>query len=502
MPLVTIAKDGGRQVLAAVDAVAQNLGLRPGLALAEARARIPGLRVAPADPAAEAAGLARLAAWCLRYAPLAAPDPPDGIWIDITGAAHLAGGEAALLADLRRRLGAAGFSSRAAVADTPGAAWALARYGTTGEAVLAPGGQAAALAPLPVAALRLPPDAVALLGRLGVGRIGALMALPRAPLARRFGPAVLRRLDQALGRMAEPIAPVVPPTAPAARLDFAAPLLDPAALRAAIGTLAERVAARLEAAGEGARRLDLLCARVDGAVVALRVGTALPVRAPAHLARLLAERLETLDPGLGVEAMRLVVTLSEPLRAAQPGPALDPSAPLAAPLAGGADPALALLVDRLANRLGAGRVWRAAAVESAVPERMVRRIAPLGVPGAGRAGRGWSPFGSPFGSPLGPAGLPRPARLLSPPQPIESLALLPDAPPAAFIWRRKRFRVRRADGPERIRGEWWRREAEVAAVRDYWRVEDEAGRRFWLYRRGDGVEAASGDLRWFLHGVG
>ena len=495
MPLVTVAQDGGRQVLAAVDAVARNLGLRPGLALAEARARIPGLLVAPADPAAEAAGLARLAAWCLRYAPLAAPDPADGIWIDITGAAHLAGGEAALLADLRRRLGAAGFSSRVAVADTPGAAWALARYGTAGEAVLAPGGQAAALAPLPVAALRLSADAAALLGRLGVGRIGALMALPRAPLARRFGPEVLRRLDQALGRMAEPIAPVVPPAAPAARLEFAEPLLTAPALAAAIGTLAERVAARLEAAGAGARRLDLLCARVDGAVVALRVGTALPVRAPAHLARLLTERLETLDPGLGVEAMRLVVTLSEPLRAAQPGPALDLStslaAPLAAPLAGeGADPALALLVDRLANRLGAGRVWRAAAVESAVPERMVRRIAPLGAPGAGRPGRAW------------PSGLPRPARLLSPPQPIEALALLPDAPPAAFTWRRKRFRVRRADGPERIRGEWWRREAEVAAVRDYWRVEDEAGRRFWLYRRGDGIEAASGDLRWFLHGVG
>ena len=498
MPLVTVAQDGGRQVLAAVDAVARNLGLRPGLALAEARARIPGLLVAPADPAAEAAGLARLAAWCLRYAPLAAPDPADGIWIDITGAAHLAGGEAALLADLRRRLGAAGFSSRAAVADTPGAAWALARYGTAEEAVLAPGGQAAALAPLPVAALRLPPDAAALLGRLGVGRIGALMALPRAPLARRFGPEVLRRLDQALGRMAEPIAPVVPPAAPAARLEFAEPLLTAPALAAAIGRLAERVAARLEAAGAGARRLDLLCARVDGSVAALRAGTALPVRAPAHLARLLAERLETLDPGLGVEAMRLVVTLSEPLRAAQPGPALDPSAPLAAPLAtplaGGADPALALLVDRLANRLGAGRVWRAAAVESAVPERMVRRIAPLSMPGAARAGRGWSP--------LGLAGLPRPARLLSPSQPIEALALLPDAPPAAFTWRRKRFRVCRADGPERIRGEWWRREAEVAAVRDYWRVEDEAGRRFWLYRRGDGVDAASGDLRWFLHGVG
>jgi protein ImuB len=474
-PLVLFGQEGPRLVVTAADAPARALGLRPGMALAEAQALVPDFAVAPADPAGEAAGLARLAAWCLRYAPLAAPDPPDGLWIDIAGAAHLAGGEAALLDDLRRRLGAMGLAARVAVAETPGAAWALARFGADPAAVVPLGGVMAALAPLPPAALRLGPEAVALLGRLGIARIDALAALPRGPLARRCGAAVPARLDQALGRAPEPIVPVLPPAAPAARADFPEPLLDAAPLGAAIEALAAQVCARMEAGGVGARRLDLRFERLDGTAAAIRIGTARASRAPAHLARLLRERLETIDPGLGVAALALVVTRAEPLGAEQ-----------AAALGAGADtPDLADLVDRLANRLGTGRVWQAAPVESTVPERAVRRMAPL----ASGGGRGW------------PGGLPRPARLLSPPQPIEALALLPDHPPAAFTWRHRRFRVRRADGPERIWGEWWRRDAEVPAARDYWRVEDEAGRRFWLYRRGDGVAAESGDLRWFLHGV-
>lgn len=466
----------------AADPAALALGLHPGMALAEAQVLVPGLAVAPADPAAEAAGLVRLVAWCLRYTPVVAPDPPDGLWIDITGAAHLIGGEAALLADLRRRLGRAGIAARAAVADTPGAAWALARFGAA-EAVVVPQGEAAAaLAPLPPAALRLAPDAMALLDRLGIARIDALAALPRGPLARRFGAEVPGRLDQALGRAPEPIVPLVPPAALMARCNFAEPLLTSEALGGAIDRLAARVCARLEAEGAGARRLDLLFERVDDAVPAIRIGTARASRAPAHLARLLRERLETVDPGLGVAALALVVTRAERLAPVQATAALSGAVVTGA---SAEDPDLADLVDRLANRLGAGRVWRAASVESAVPERTVRRIAPLAPP----AGPGW------------PGGLPRPSRLLCPPQPVEALALLPDHPPAAFTWRHRRFRVRRADGPERIWGEWWRRDAEALAARDYWRVEDEAGRRFWLYRRGDGVAAASGDLRWFLHGV-
>ena len=471
---MTSAHDGHRRVIAAVDAQARALGLRPGLPLAQALARIPGLAVMPAEPAADAAALARLAVWCLRYAPLTAPDPPDGVWIDATGATHLAGGEAALLADLVARLQQAGFAARAAIADTPGAAHAVARYAATQTTIVPPGTTAVALAPLPIHALRLPDNTVETLHRLGLTRIGQLMAAPRAPLARRFGAPLLRRLDQALGQVFEPIVPLDPPTLISRRLPFVEPLFTAEAFTAVIARLTRSVCRRLEHAGLGARRLDLLFERVDGSIQAIRVGTARPTHDPAHLARLLDEQLETVDPGPGVEAMRLTLPLVEPFAHTQ-----------TATLTEEATPDLSVLLDRLANRLGAARVYRVAPVESDVPERAVRRVPALAPPGH----RTW------------PEALPRPARLLSPPQPVSALAPLPDHPPVAFTWRHKRFRVRRADGPERIHGEWWRRDAETPAVRDYFQVEDEDGRRYWLFRRGDGVDAATGDLSWFLHGI-
>lgn len=498
-------------MIAAADAVALGMGLRPGLPLAQAQARVPGLAVAEADPAADIAALGRLAGWCLRYAPLTAPDPPDGVWIDATGATHLAGGEAALLADLVDRLRMAGFVARAAIADTPGAAHAMARTtlplplregvggrgsrpavvyvspppppppslpqgeGGPGFAIVPPGTHAAALASLPIHALRLPEETVDALNRLGLTHIHQLATAPRAPLARRFGALLLRRLDQALGRVFEPIVPVVPPALISRRLAFVEPLSTAEAFAAVIGKLARAVCRRLEQGGLGARRLDLLFERVDGSIQALRVGTARPVRDPAHLARLLDERLETIDPGPGVDAMRLNVSLTEALTPDQATTLLE--APEATDLS--------VLVDRLINRLGEGRVYRVAPVESDVPERAVQRIPPLAPP----SHRTW------------PTELPRPVRLFSPPQPVRALAPLPDDPPVAFTWRRKRFRVRRADGPERIHGEWWRRDAELYAVRDYFRVEDEDGRRFWLFRRGDGVDPKTGSLDWFLHGI-
>ncbi len=475
VPLATCAHDGRRLILAAADAAAQRLGLHAGMPLAHARALVPGLAVTEADPAAEEAALAALAAWCLRYAPLASADAPDGLWIDATGCAHLFGGEAALLTDLAGRLAAAGLAARAAIADTPGAAWALARHGGEPLAVLAPCAQEAALTALPLAALRLPGEAVRGLRRLGIDRIGALAAMPRGPLARRFGADVLVRLDQAYGRLPEPIAPVCPPEAIAHRLAFVEPLSTAAAFAVAIEALLGAVCARLVAAGQGARRLDLVFERVDGGVQALGIGTARPVRQASHLARLFGERLDHVDPGAGVEAMRLVVTRAEALPASQ----------MATAAAGVRPTDLGALVDVLENRFGPARVHRCAPVESDVPERSVRRLPALAPP----TGAGW------------PADLPRPLRLLHPPQRIEALALLPDQPPVAFTWRRRRRRIHRADGPERIFGEWWRCDAEIAAVRDYWAVEDEEGRRYWLFRRGDGTDPASGNLSWFLHGL-
>jgi protein ImuB len=476
IPFVTARHDGRRRVVAAADRAALAAGVRPGMALAEAEILTPDLVIAAADPAAEEKTLRRLAAWGLRYAPLSAIDPPDGLWIDAAGATHLFAGEAAMLADILARLAAAGFSARAAIADTPGAAHALARHGQAEATVVPSGNQGAALASLPPASLRLPEAAAALLARLGITRIDTLAAMPRGPLARRFGAATLHRLDQALGRAPEPITPLPPSGMPAERMAFAEPLVTAEAFSHVIAELAEKLCRRLERSGTGARRLDLLFERIDGAIMAVRIGAARPSRDPRHLARLLAERLEEVDPGLGVEVMRLQVPLAEPLVPAQ----------TAAALAGEGDekPDLAMLVDRLANRLGATRLYRVVPVESDVPERSVGRVPPLAPAG----GKAWPPF------------LPRPARLLSRPEPVRATALLPDHPPVQFVWRGRRHRLAAGDGPERVFGEWWRNDTETFAVRDYFRVEDENGSRFWLFRRGDGTDPATGDRSWFLHG--
>ena len=475
-PLVTRAHDGRRTVIAAADAAARAQGLRPGMPLAQAMATVPGLVVADADPEGDRRALSDLAAWCLHWSPLTAPDPPDGLWIDVTGCAHLHGGEQGMLDALAGRLAAAGLSVRAGLADTPGAAHAAARHGAGAVTAVAPGAQADALALLPMRALRIPGETADSLRRLGLDRVGQLFATPRGPLARRFGEVLLLRLDQALGRAAEPIQLVLPPGTISVRRAFVEPIATAEAFAAVILALVEEACAALQARGAGARTLDLLFERVDGSVQVLRVGTARPVRDPMHLARLLDERIETVDPGFGVEAMRLALPLVEPLAAVQHANGLDGGPGEAADIAA--------LIDRLSNRLGAGRVYRVAPVDSDVPERAVAAVPPLAPSDA----RGWT---TPW---------PRPARLLPRPEPVEAMGLLPDHPPRWFTWRRVRHRVVRADGPERIAGEWWRRSSERAAVRDYWVVEDEDGRRFWLFRRGDGLDPATGRLAWFLHG--
>ncbi len=475
---MTALHDGRRRVVGAMDPAAAALGLRPGMALAHALALVPGLRVIEAEPERDADALRRLATWCHRLAPLTAPDPPDGLWLDVTGCTHLFRGEAALLDLLTQRLLQDGLHARGAIADTPGAAHAVARHAPNlAKGSVVPTGQhAEAIAALPLAALRLAAELVTALHRLGFDRVAHLDRLPRAALARRFGPHLLLRLDQAHGRVAEPILPLVPERLLQHRVAFLEPLLTADALSQAIRHLVVPLCAAMERTGLGARRLDLLFERVDGAIQAVRIGTARPSRDVRHLSRLLDERLEEVDPGLGIEAMRLVVPLAEPLHWRQDtaGPAMPPVMP-----------DVSALVDRLSNRLGAASVFRAEPVESDVPERSVRRVPALARPGAANWLAPW----------------PAPVRLLHPPQPVEALAALPDGAPAAFTWRRRRHRVRQADGPERIHGEWWQRDGEVWAVRDYFRVEDQDGARFWLFRRGDGVDPATGGLEWFLHGL-
>ena len=444
--------------------------------LAKAHALLPDLATMNAAPQADAAALRRLALWALRhYAPIVAPDPPDGILIDTTGADHLHGGEARMLSGLVNRLAASGITARASVAGTPGVAHAVARFLAAPVRVVPPGGEGEAVAGLPVASLRIAPEIASGLRLLGFDTVGALRAMPRAPLVLRFGEALGLRLDQMEGRIAEPVDPLRDPELVSVRRAFGEPIGAAETIARHTGLLVQDLCAGLERRGLGARRLDLLFHRVDGDLQAIRVGTAQAVREQKRLVRLLCDRIETVDPGFGIEAMELVATLAEPLSARQ----------AATLLAGEAEADIAGLVDLIANRIGARRLYRLAPVESDVPERSVRRLAPLS-PDDGAA---WQ------------TRWPRPARLLARPEPIEVTALLPDHPPAAFTWRGLRRKVKCADGPERVFGEWWKRDAERAVVRDYFRVEDEAGERFWVYRTGAEDEAENGAGRWFLHGV-
>lgn len=465
---------GSRCLVVSANAAAQRLGIRPGLPLAQARARLPDLLIDKPDPAEDAAALERLALWAVRrYAPIVATDLPAGLIIDITGAAHLIGGEAALLTDLRQRLDAAGIRSRAAAADTVGAAHAVARF-SGGSMIVPLGGALEALHSLPIAALRLDPDTIDGLRTVGLETIGGLAATPRAPLALRFGSGPGRRLDQAMGRLAEALDPVRPIDAVSTRRGFAEPIGAAETIARYLGELAQPLCDKLEARGLGVLRLDLLVYRVDSLMQAVRVALAQPSHDAKRLTRLLIDKIETIDPGFGIEVMELVAVLTQPLPYRQRG-TLEEAPP--------AD--VAALIDTLANRIGAERLYRATPIESELPERSVGTVAPLAPP----CGATWA------------AAWPRPTRLVSPPEPIETLALLPDHPPAQFTWRGQRRRVIRSDGPERIYGEWHRRDAELAEVRDYFMVEDEAGQRFWVFRAGDGQDPGTGSQAWYLHGL-
>jgi protein ImuB len=471
-----VGRSGRKRLVLASDAAAQALRLDPGMAATQARALCAELVVHDADPDADAAALDQLALWALRlYAPIVAVDPPAGLVLDVTGAAHLFGGEDVLLTDMIRRLAATGFHAHAAMAGSWGAAHALARF-VARPTIIVPSDQSGrAIAHLPTWALRLPDGMADALGKMGIDTVGEIEAKPRAPLALRFGPELTRRLDQAHGRTAEPIEPVEAPELIQARRVFAEPISAPETLARYSLKLVEALCEALEAKGLGARTLDLRFHRVDNRIEVIRVGLAKPVRDIKRLTRLLCDKLETVDPGFGVEAMVLAAPMAEPLT----------WKPVATDLTQVAGPDVADLVDTLANRLGAGRLYRAAPAQSDVPERSVRKLAPTAPPN----GETW------------PAHWPRPTRLLTHPERIEALALLPDQPPVSFTWRGMRRRVKRADGPERIFGEWWRRDGELDAVRDYFQLEDEAGERFWVYRRGDGEQPNTGDLSWFMHGL-
>ena len=474
-PLALIGKIGRREEVVAACTGAQTLGIHAGMAATHARALVSDLDFRPAEPEADAALLDRLALLAVRrWSPIAAVTPMDGLWIDLAGCDHLHGGEERfcrrLLAFCRR----AGFTARVAVADTPGAAHALARFGKEELTRVDPSGTVEAISPLPIAALRLASTALSAARKFGFESIADLLPVARGPLARRLGLPAITRLDQALGGIAEPITPRDDPEVPAVERRLLEPISTADAIEKVMSDLLGDLAEVLQARGLGARSLRLTGMRVDGTEQVVAIGTSRPTREVTHLLRLLKLRIERIDPGWGLEQFTMVAPHTEPLDAVDLGAVLAGETLVRDP---------ARLVDVIAGRIGMRSVFGIAPVESHVPERAVAHSDPTVPPGDWPA---WQ----------------RPVRLFARPEPLHRvIALMPDQPPRRFEWRGTVYKVVAGDGPERVHGEWWRRDAEIWAVRDYYRVEDDAGGRYWVFRRGDGFEDDTGDLSWWMHGV-
>ncbi|WP_370692997.1 DNA polymerase Y family protein [Pseudotabrizicola sp.] len=443
-------RSGNADHLHCLNRAADQLGLHRGMPLADARAICPDLSTRPADLAREVAALASLRRWASRYAPMVASDGTDGLMADITGVAHLFGGEAELRADLHARLDRAGLSASSAIAGTRGAAHALARHG---GGIIAEDALGQGLGRLPVSALRIDHATAEALARVGLARIADLAHLPRAPLARRFGAGLVLRLDQALGLQTEPVAAEPEPPHFGVRMTLPEPIGLQSDVMAGLARLLDRLCATLALHHHGARRLRLELRRVDHGTVQVEIGLARAMRDPLRMAALFAKGVDEVDAGFGIDAMRLSAPITEPMPPEQigSGPALR------------FEDALADLVSRLGNRIGFDRVLRMQPAESKIPERSFQLVA-----GA------WS---EPVAAPprQGPA---RPVTLF-PPEPVSHAS---GHPPAQFRWRRMQFTTLRAHGPERITPEWWFDDpAWRTGMRDYWRIETLEGPRLWLF---------------------
>jgi protein ImuB len=474
-PLVLVGKVGRREEIVAACGSATALGIHLGMAATHARALVSDLDVRPHEPNGDLRLLDRLALLAVRrWSPIAAATPPDGLWLDLAGCAHLHGGEERFCWRLRAFCERAGFTARVAIADTPGGAHALARFAQAEVSIVPPGQTLRALSPLPLAALRLNATALSAARRFGFDTVADLLPVARGPLARRLGLPAIMRLDQALGSVAEPITPREDAAVPMVERRLLEPIGTPEAIAQVMEDLLVEMADVLRERGLGVRSLRFAGLRVDASEQIVAIGTSRPTRDVPHLLRLLKLRIERIDPGMGLEQFRLVAPHTEPLDAVDLGVVLTGEITVRDP---------ARLVDVVAGRIGPAAVFRLGPVDSHVPERAVVRADPVDQPGT------WPDWR-------------RPVRLFMRPEPLSRvIALLPDQPPRRFEWRGRAYKVVAGDGPERIHGEWWRRDAEVWAVRDYYRVEDEEGGRFWVFRRGDGVESDTGDLTWWMHGV-
>ncbi len=474
-------------ILGAVNDAARDGGAKPSQRLTDARAICPSLAIDFGDQAGDARQLTRLARWAQRWSPWSAVDGVDGLLLDTTGSDHCFGGEAAMLEDMRTSFGALGFTARIAAAPTIGAAWALAHYGKGNLASTEPSTLKRILAQLPIESLRIDDKAALLLRRLGLKTIGSLADIPTTALARRFrkhgnqlaNP--LQRLQQALGNTPEVVEPLAPKTIYRATQRVVEPVQYVAIVEPILADLASRLCSDLESAQRGLRRVRFEAFRVDGHIAQLQVETAAPVRAPDHIVRLFTEKLERLDAGFGFDTFALTALWHEAMDAHQKGLEEDEVEGITLPH----------LLDRLRARLGHGSIALPTPYASHIPERsLVRSSGQDGIPSLSCAP-----------SPTQAATTQeRPIRLFDYPEPVTVIYATPDGPPRRFRWRRRLHDVAKAQGPERIAPEWWREKSTVR-LRDYYKVEDQAGRRFWMYRNGVIDDGRGAPPDWFMHGL-
>jgi protein ImuB len=474
-PFALVERQGNAMRLAAVSPGALAAGLVPGLALADARARLPALAVFPHDPAADAALLRRLARHAADFTPTVALEPPDALLLEIAGSAHLFGGPEGLAGALLARLSGEAVAHSHGFGQTPDSALAFARHPAAGQDWRC----------LPASALGLPPQDEAALRRAGLRTLADIAARPRQTLAARFGPQALLALDRIAGGLVRPLKPRKPPPALRFEARLPEPLLTADTAEAVLAGLAARAATRLNRLGLGGRRFTAGLFRTDGARQQLAIESGRPTRDPAAITALFAERIaalaDPLDPGFGYDRITIEVGAAEPLGSTQPT--------LAAETAGSA--ALETLVDRLSIRFGPDRLLHLQPADRHIPER-----AQIRTPARSARPFSWGPT-TPGETPM------RPIFLLDPPEPVEVLAEVPDGPPHRFRWRRNQHRIALAEGPERIAPEWWRSRTgalDGGRTRDYWRVEDSDGHRFWLFRAGF-YDGASAPPRWYMHGL-
>ncbi len=466
MPFTLVETGAKGLCLVAVNAMARNFGLGIGQWLADARAAVPDLLSELHEPERDLASLLGLCRWLELYSPWVSPDAPDGILLDATGIPHLFGGETQMIAEISKRLAQYGYTARITMAETIGSAWALARYAPKPI----PEDE---LNKLPIEALRIDADAARTLRRLGLKTIGSLLAIPRAALARRFRGEmipenVLIRLDQAMGRRDEPLNPLSPPSFFMAHQAFMEPVITSEGLELTLTRLVDRLVRDLEKKAQGAVRLSLKLFRTDGSRLILSASLSTPSHDPAHVLRLLRPKLETIDAGFGIDAMTLEAKETAPAVVQQYGF-----------MENGNAYGLEQLNDRVMNQHGAG-IAALQPAESHIPERAEVN-------------------GSFFLKPASPKGdKRRPLLIFNRPEPATVIATVPDGPPMRFIWRRVTHRVMRAQGPERIAPEWWRMEEGQSLTRDYYVIEDDHGRRYWLYREGLYGETQP---KWFVHGL-